>query len=532
MKLGLLIDNMSVTRWQAEALRRLGDGVEFQVYNCTNTPSPPRRLRYVPYYVLNLLSLRGRLTQQVAVTDIIGPAERTDFASKVLGAWQSLPTGVIDKVNAERPVALIKFGMGLLKVPEGLRAPILSYHHGDPRHFRGRPAGFYELLRGEPVLGQIVQILSNRLDAGKVVAFAETPIRQHSYRASMHAAYSASPLLLPKAIESIAKHASLDIVPGTAVYRLPEAWTVLRFAIQRLAAKARRFAYGAFIEKQWDVAEANLAFGNPPFLGDFPPASSWQVLKRKPGYRFLADPFPNPLDGGLLVEGLCSATGLGEILAINGERSRTILRGNGHHSYPATFGTSQDMMLLPEVCEWSVPRLYRLGANEAEPVGMLKMDRPRRLVDPTLFARDGTVFLFANDYSEGDFILRLWTSESVAGRFREHPQSPVKISPRGSRMGGLLIDQGGLYRVGQNGTGDYGNGVCLFRIDQLDEDAYRETLVDGLRFGEFRGPHTLNFAGNRVVFDFYTNVFAPLAGWRRLRSRIISRRAAQVPSSE
>ena len=72
--------------------------------------------------------------------------------------------------------AIVKFGLGLLRVPDRtvLPIPILSFHHGDPGAYRGRPAGFWELIEGASFVGQVVQILRNRLDAGRVVAFAGT----------------------------------------------------------------------------------------------------------------------------------------------------------------------------------------------------------------------------------------------------------------------------------------------------------------------------------------------------------------------
>ena len=106
-------------------------------------------------------------------------------------------------MKADGILFVTKFGMGLLRVPPDAEfsIPIISFHHGDLRKFRGRPAGFYELLNGEPVVGQVVQRLTNRLDAGEVLAFAETKARPHSYRATMEDAYRTSPLLLPQAAQ-------------------------------------------------------------------------------------------------------------------------------------------------------------------------------------------------------------------------------------------------------------------------------------------------------------------------------------------
>jgi hypothetical protein len=523
MRVGLLVDRMTVTRWQEEAIRRLGGGIELIVYNCTNPPPSPRRLRHYPYYLLNIVSLRGPLTRHTRLPGDIRISQRVDFKCKIKGNWQSLPQALVDRMNADELSAIIKFGLGLLKVPEQLSAPILSYHHGDPRKFRGRPAGFYELLAGESVLGQVVQILSNQLDSGRVAAYAETPVRRHSYRATMREAYTASPLLLRQALRCVANRETLDFQPSGRAYRLPSLVTVLRFVGQRLTAMLQKLAYGCFIEKQWQVAEAAAGSEKQLSLQQFPPMASWRSARPPQGFRFLADPFPNPCGAGILVEALRSSTGLGEILQIDADRARPLLSSAGHFSYPSTLVTSSGCYLLPEVCQWSLPKLFCLEKDGARPTGPLNMRRPARLVDPTLFDRDGTVYLFANDYSEGDFILRLWFARTIDGPFEEHPASPVCISPLGGRMGGLLFEENGLYRFGQDGSDGYGNGIFLFRVLQLSRTSYRETMIDQLRFSEVRGPHTVNFAGDRVLFDFYRHRFAPLAGLRRLRNRTASR---------
>ena len=139
------------------------------------------------------------------------------------GIWQRLPGILVERFAADGVTVVVKFGMGLLRIPDeaAFSIPILSYHHGDPRRFRGRPAGFYELLGGERVVGQIVQRLSGKLDAGEALAFAETKAHAHSYRATMAEAYRTSPLLLGRAIRNARVGRRIDMTPGSRVTRLP-----------------------------------------------------------------------------------------------------------------------------------------------------------------------------------------------------------------------------------------------------------------------------------------------------------------------
>jgi len=159
--------------------------------------------------------------------------------------------------------------MGLLRVPDALECRVLSYHHGDPRRFRGRPGGFYELLDDVPTVGQIVQIISNRLDSGAVVAFAETRAQPHSYRATMTEAYRLSPLLMRTAVRNCLSGKVLPIEPTGRNYRLPSNSTVVRFAAKVAATKMRRLIYGAFFEKAWEVASAEVSPETPAFTARY-----------------------------------------------------------------------------------------------------------------------------------------------------------------------------------------------------------------------------------------------------------------------
>ena len=65
----------------------------------------------------------------------------------------------------------------------------------------------------------------------------------------------------------------------------------------------------------------------------------------------------------------------------------------------------------------------------------------------------------------------------------------------------------------------YGDGIVLFKVDEISRDSYRESEVARLRFKRHRGPHTLNIRGGKVMFDYYDDRAHPLAGLRRLRQR-------------
>jgi hypothetical protein len=524
-RIGVIVDGGSLARWQADALAALGGDCRFTFYNCTNMRSQPRRLAHWPYYALNLLSLRMRLTRQVPLPldadDVV-----VDFECEHEGIWQRLPASLIERITADRAVVIVKFGMGLLRVPDdaAFPIPILSYHHGDLRRFRGRPAGFYELLSGEPVVGQVVQRLSNRLDAGSVLAFAETKAHAYSYRATMSEAYRASPLLLAQAIRNARAGCHLDMEPGDQATRLPGPVTVGRFVVGRFSALVRRLAYGMVVEKSWRVALAEHVPAGFPAEGDLPKPTAWQHVSLPKGYRFLADPFFHPDGSGLLVEALRSSTGLGEILHIDEQGHRPLL-SNGHCSYPAAVPTDAGYQLVPEISEHSPALVYRLEHASTVCVGRVAIGGGARLLDPTPFHHDGHCYLFANLAEEGPSVLRLWVGCDLTSGLMEHPDSPIRLSPAGARMGGLIMERSGqVFRVGQDLRRSYGDGLIVFAIEDLTPDRYREVPIADLRFTGVRGPHTLNLRGDTMLFDYYDDRIAPLAAIHRLRGRFARRR--------
>lgn len=485
-------------------------------------------MRHAFYYLLNIASLKTPITKPGTLPVGLNIVEQLDFEAERDGEWQRLPTQVLDLLASRRPDVAIKFGMGLLRVPEELQCKILSYHHGNPRRFRGRPAGFYELLGDVPTVGQIVQIISNRLDAGAIVAFAETRVRPYSYRATMADAYAISPLLLKQAVRNCLAGTVLPIEPHGTNHRLPTNLTVARFAAKLLVEKARRLLYGAFFHKAWAVA--SVAIGSESLdelVRDVGEAARWHVVTRPDQYEFLADPFPHPR-GGVLVEALRRSDGQGEIVHFDDGSARILCTGRGHFSYPATIQADGSWFMVPEVSEWSSPEVYRLDGDKCEFVANLDVEGEPRLVDATLHARDDAMFLFANRASDGSDVLRLWTADSLFDRFSEHPQSPIRISPAGGRMAGALLRcEDRLYRLGQDCSRGYGRRTILFEVVALTRDSYRESAAGELSFSAVTGPHTFNMRGGTAYFDFYRERFSLLAGIHRLRAHLAKRRAVR-----
>jgi folate-dependent phosphoribosylglycinamide formyltransferase PurN len=81
-------------------------------------------------------------------------------------------------LREKRPDSVFRTGFGIIREPVLSLAPkgVISFHHGNLRKYRGQPVGFWELYHGERELGVCVQVLTEELDAGRIVVQKNVPI--------------------------------------------------------------------------------------------------------------------------------------------------------------------------------------------------------------------------------------------------------------------------------------------------------------------------------------------------------------------
>ena len=521
LKLAVITDGEALQRFALEAVNAVVGCDEVAIFSCTNTRLRRRPVKHGFYYALNLLTVVNPWTRSVPLERLTKRVSRAaSFESGYEGAWQTLPAETVRELREYD--LILKFGMGLLRVPpaEELPVPILSYHHGDPDKYRGRPGGFWEIMSGEPAMGQIVQAIGNKLDAGQVLAFAETKVLPWSYRATLIESYRHSPLIINEAIRNALAGSALPKPCQGKNYRLPSNAQVVGFVAKMAFAFVRRLVYGALFEKKWKVSLAPLPAQAVPELfvqPTFPQAESWRTLEPARGYTFYADPFFTPDPRGILVEALRGSSGRGEIVLVTPDGPRTVSVAKGHMSYPSTIELDGHPYVVPEMAGWSPPKLFILDDGILKERRSLRIEGDPRIVDPTLFQHEGRIYLFGNIRSVGSNALYLWSAESIDSEFRLHPLSPLRVSPLGSRMAGSILSIGGrLLRLGQDFRFGYGDGIIAFEIEILTAQDYRERPLGALRFSDRHGPHTLNLTDGEIVFDWYRDGFTPFAGLRRL----------------
>ncbi len=525
-KIAILYDGASLQKWQLEAVRQIEPDHELLFLVVENEQPRKRKIwQHAFYYLLNLIAIKRAAGKRAE----FGAAQRGDrptlsFSPDYDGIWAVLPPDVDQWLKANKVDAVVRFGLSLIRVAEN-SVPMISWHHGDPRDYRGRPAGFYEMRDGQKFVGQIVHQMTNTRDAGPVLAFAQSRVLPHSYRKTLSDAYQVSPLLIRPALKRLWDGDAIDFSAGGKNFPLPSNAVVIRALFSYLVNGMRRLGYGLFVEKRWKVSRVALA-GPDLSIDDLKSVSDrerdWETLATPPEFTFLADPFIHQ-DGRILVEGLDKTSGKGKLAAISdGQVAVLSTPEASHYSYPSCFDWRGKSYVIPEMSQAGKQAIYRLVGDELVEQGTLDIDTDR-LIDPTLFEYQGRVFLFANRPNETS-ALRLWSSTGLMDRFEEHPLSPIRVSARGSRMGGMLTKtSSGLLRFGQDFEKSYGDALIVFKINTLTENDYSESEVSRLVFDGLRGPHTLNLQDNEAVFDWYVEKFSPLAGARRVIAALQAR---------
>ena len=191
------------------------------------------------------------------------------------------------------------------------------------------------------------------------------------------------------------------------------------------------------------------------------------------------------------------------------------LRCDYHLSFPQVFAHGGEIYMMPETHQrdrleiWRAkqfPLEWELHATALE--GMLP-------ADSSLLHHDGGWWLFSNlsdhAYQEHSSALSLFRVDGPALKsVTPHRLNPVVIGSDVSRnAGGVFCVNGQLFRPSQNNSfGVYGYGLNLMRIDVLNAQDYRETLIRQITPGDLdgaNGVHHVSFAQGQCVLDVYVD---------------------------
>ncbi len=424
---------------------------------------------------------------------------------------------------------LMRFGFNILKgdILTVARYGIWSFHHGDNDLYRGSPPGLWEMMEGTPQSGVILQILSEELDNGVVLARGQFATvdnlslfdnRLGPYWGSVHFVVWKLKQLYEQGYDALV---ASGVPPAPyrgqrRLYTKPHNREVLRWLLPAVGHKIREKLHRRV--EHWQTAlrlrqddHCVLPAAGSADLSDF------KFLKAPKGH-FYADPFLFEQDGRtyLFVEDYSYATKRGVIAVMDitdgvPDAAETCLETQTHLSYPFVFAHAGETYMIPESMDAGHVALYRAEAFPRRWV-LERVLFTAPVVDTTLWIEDGVFYFFATLMEPGTtaMSLNLFTADSLTGKWQMHPANPISSDVRDARAAGHLFRQDGvLYRVAQDCSGTYGRALRFFRVDALTPVSYAETFVlevgpdavspfDGCAA---TGIHTYNRAGGFEVID-------------------------------
>ncbi len=535
LRIGLLLDSLVVPRWIESIIAtiRASDyaSVELVVLNDSPSTAPSirdrlRQLPLVPFLVYAKLDQGafGRKVKHHAFTPMPVGELLSDVPTLRVAPRRGTPVRLadneVDAVRAHDLDVLLRFGFRNLggRILEAARHGVWSYHHGDDRKYRGGPALFWEMAHRDPVSGTSLQMLTNDLDAGRLIYRSASRTDQTSLFRNRNETYWKTARFMERRLadlyrggpEALASAEIGAVVPPSRITRAPGPLRATTFALRRGLEVVRGQLRHRALTGHWFVAWAPREHGLPGI--DYAP--SFRIIPSPRG-RYLADPFLAEHDGRtfIFVEScpLRRTQGVIAVMELGDDSTSdpvTVLERDYHLSYPAVFRWGDDWYMTPETAGNRSIELYRAVEFpwrwELDTVLM----RDVKAVDPTVFEHDGRWWLSVNIASVGASAndeLHLFWADSPRGPYTAHRANPVVSDVRRARPAGRpFVQDGSLYRPAQNCAVRYGHSMTVHRVEELDPERYREVPVGEILpdwLPGALGTHTLNIGARTIVSD-------------------------------
>jgi hypothetical protein len=434
------------------------------------------------------------------------------------GLVYSYTTEDLKKIRKRGLDILIRGGSGILRgdilrvCPKG----IISFHHANNDINRGGPPGFWEVLQKQRSSGFIIQILKDELDGGDII-FKGRIATSFMYSLNLAKIYIKSNIFMHKALEQVFdENAELTVFPkkpyAYPLYSTPSISNQIAYVVctakHVLSKIVRRFRSRSY---RWGVAYQ--------FCNNWRDVTLWKskIIKNPPN-RFLADPFivyrknkhycfvedyDYKLQRGCISVFEISDNGYKEI--------GVALKEDFHLAYPFIFEHDATLYMCPETHENKDIRIYKCVEFP------LRWKLEKVLIsnvsacDTNIFRKDGKWWMMTNMCSSGlgdhESELHIFSSKDLlSDSWKPHKKNPVIIDSEKARNGGLLYDNGKVFRVYQKQGWDiYGESFGVAEVTELTDEVYKEEeqfSVEPKFFEGIKGTHTYSYEKGLIAIDF------------------------------
>ena len=425
----------------------------------------------------------------------------------------------IQKIKDLRLDILVRCGSDILhgEILRSARFGIISIHHADNRINRGGPPGFWEVYLKQDSTGFTIQQLTEELDGGNVL-FRGHLGTKFFYLLNQAVLYEKSNFYLKKLLSNVALTRELPhILPSfpyyNPLYKRPNLRVQLKYVFSLVLATSKK-AFDKLIFKKSDRWGVAFKFG------DWKNLVMWRGTKIKnPPNHFLADPFviSTENENYCFVEDYDFHTSRAciSVYKLTEEDSKKIgeaIVEPFHMSYPYVFEYHSKYYMCPETSENKDIRLYECESFPLKWKLKKIIMSNVTAVDTTIFEKDGIWWLFTNidPTNCGDIFEELYiffSDNPLTDNWTPHPMNPIFVDSMKARMGGILFDDGLIYRVSQQqGFDMYGKSCTINHISHMSKTGYAENMVFKIEpnfFNGLKGTHHLHSNGKITVFDYF-----------------------------
>ena len=543
IKIGLLVDSLKQPIWVYEMLDRVvreGYGeITLVVKNELKKENKSLLKRLIDGRNNLFFIFYNRIDKKIfkptrnpfKTVDIQKLVEKTDFLNVIPKKTKWTDTFInkdVNEIEKRKIDVLVRLGFRILKgdILKASKFGIWSYHHGDNKVNRGGPAGVWEVLNNVGETGAILQILTPKLDNGKILSRTYSLTDEIGLLKNQANLYWNALSLLPRKIKELSEKTSN---PDFNIIDLLEQKTDLNLYTERLYSTPKNTEFLKLISVKWFRfinQKINKLFNKEQwrilYNLNSSPNSSFSIHNFKelvpPKDRFWADPHALGIDSTLYIFieewiykknkgtiNVLKISNSGELLS-----NSIILEKDYHLSYPFIFKDGNDLFMIPETKEAKNIQLLKCVdfPLKWEFETILKNDV--EAVDSTIFKHNNKYWLFANikeNYGASSLEeLHIFHSDKLkTSNWVAHKANPVISDVKSARPAGRFFKRNGkVYRPSQINEYRYGYGININEVLKLDENEYLEKKVSEILpnwNNKVKATHSFSFDENVLVID-------------------------------
>lgn len=428
----------------------------------------------------------------------------------------------VEQIKNNRLDIILRFGFNIIRgdILNSAKYGVWSFHHDDELKYRGGPAGFWEIIKNDPVNGVILQRLTDTLDAGVILRKSYFKTINHSFSANVDQLFFGAAGMPLQCCRDILHSADYyfgieNINLKAPIYKVPGIFRMKEFIFILLINKIKFHYNQLFKAEKWNVGFVEI---KSDLLLNFPLPEKVEWLPKPNIESFFADSFAIEKKNGeleMFFEDYSYKTEKGIISSVNYSKNckdkfskkSVILEKPYHLAYPYIYLHADEQYMIPESSKSTKIILYKknkvTGKFELYKTLLESIDA----VDTTLFFYKNKWWLFfTRKVADTNTCLFAYFSETFDGTYKEHTNNPIKIDVRQSRPAGTpFFINGTLIRPTQDNSEYYGKQIYLNKILKLNENEFEEEIINVLKPNKEwlynSGLHTICVTENYVVFD-------------------------------